>query len=1039
MAVSVLYSQSIIVNPAAAPESALTAEQLTVDVLIDGGECSTIENFELTDNTNSSFPNANRSWGYFERGNSNFPFESGIVLTSGKAKDAEGPSSGNVSYGGYVWAGDDDTDELANQNTNNVTVFEFDFVPYSNEISFNYIFASEEYPNFVCQEYNDVFGFIISGPGIVNDPGLSGKNIALLPNGEAVTINNVNDQACGDDEYYVPGNFPYIEYGGRTAVLTAYSEVIPLETYHIRLLVADSFDTQYDSAVFLEAGSFNLGSTLMDEGGVELEDVQVVCDDTQYTLVVDTVGENLIINWYFEDELIPGENGESITITESGNYKVTVSLQDGCEQEDTVNVLFRTTPEVNAHVEPTVCAPTGTENFNLEDFNAFLSTTTDVTYTYYYTEAGAELADEDDLIPNPQNFPVTGQVTVYVRVESGLGCYTTTTLTLQTSRAPETEPQTFPLCDDNGDGFSDFDLTSYNDLIVTSDLNNLEFKYYTDVNLTQEITSPDNFQNTQNPQIVYVKVFYPDAEDVCVTAEELTLEVNEFPAIQDWTMPLICDNLNDQSEIVDLTQNELIVTNGINVNLHYYPSLNDLNNETNEINNPENYEFNGDQTEIYVSVENTNQTCRDYAVLTLGLGAAPDAQNFTWENCSIDGTVEYHLPDANAEINPNSNGMNFTYYLSYDDALNATQAIGNDYTNTDADETIFVRIENQNGCFNIAEINLITNHLVHENLNSGLTICDDPFSASDGIAEFDLTEMDQTIQNQFGGFNYTIKYYTTLERAQENSNEIQNPEQFVNTTNSQTIYARVFDGQNACIGTVQFDIEVSHVPEFELIPSLAFCYNDEKFFEFEEAFASYTWIDPNGEIISNQSSVNFNEGGIYTLEVTANGFDCPAAREINIIVEPAPIITEIDVNGYSVTVNAMGNGPFEYSYNNGLTWSSYNTFHNFESGIFEMLVRSANGCISEAKLFGVLGIPNFISPNGDGYNDYWEIRALDMYPDAHLKIFDRYGKIFLDRKMGTNFRWDGTYLGQPLPSGDYWYIITVEEGKFLSGSITIKN
>src|SRR5690606_33561362 len=119
MAVSVLYSQSIIVNPAAAPESALTAEQLTVDVLIDGGECSTIENFELTDNTNSSFPNANRSWGYFERGNSNFPFESGIVLTSGKAKDAEGPSSGNVSYGGYDWDGDDDTDELANQNTNN--------------------------------------------------------------------------------------------------------------------------------------------------------------------------------------------------------------------------------------------------------------------------------------------------------------------------------------------------------------------------------------------------------------------------------------------------------------------------------------------------------------------------------------------------------------------------------------------------------------------------------------------------------------------------------------------------------------------------------------------------------------------------------------------------------------------------------------------------------------------------------------------------------------------------------------------------------
>lgn len=1039
MATSFLYAQSIIVNPTSAPESTLTAEQLTVEVLIDGGDCSSIENFQVTDNPSAQFPNANRSWGYFEKGSSDFPFESGIVLTSGKAKDAEGPNSGNVSYGGSNWQGDDDADELADQNTNNATVFEFDFVPYSNEISFNYIFASEEYPGFVCQDYNDVFAFIISGPGIVNDPGLSGKNIALLPNGDAVTINNVNDEWCGDDEFYVPGNFPYIEYGGRTTVLTAFSPVIPEQTYHIRLLVADSFDNQYDSAVFLEAGSFNLGSTLMNEGGVELDDVQVVCDILEYTLYVDVQNPDATISWYFEDELIPGETGNSLTVTQTGEYKVVVSAIAGCEQEDSVNVLFRTTPIVTDHIEPLICSPNGTVSFNLEDFEQNLSTTADVDYYFYNTEAGAEIADTDDLIADPQNFSVTGEITIYVRIESGLGCYDVAALTLQTSPLPVMQAQTYAVCDDNGDGKTEFDLTSYNELMVTTSLDNLEFKYYTDVTLTQEITSPTDFENTENPQIIYVKTFYSGANEACTASEELTLVVNEFPEIQDWTMPLICDNLNDDLEIIDLTQNELVITQGITVSLKYYPTLNDLNNATEEILDPENFEFIGSPTEIFVLVENNDQTCTSIAILTLGFNSAPDSQDYTWENCSIDGTFEYNLPDANEFITSNTLGLDFSYYTSYDDAVNAVDEIGDVYTNAVENEFIYVRIENENGCFNIAEINLITTYLEHTILTDVLEICDDSNSENDGFSSFDLTEMDELIQNQFGGISYTVKYYTTLEFAQNNSDEIIDPSQFENNTNPQTIYARVFDGANACIGTVEFKLQVNSVPEFELIPSLTFCENDIKLYEFEGTFDSYIWTNSNGEIISNQSSVTFPQAGIYTLEVTSNGFDCPASREINVIVEPSPLITEITVNDNTVNVNVAGSGPFQYSYDNGLTWSSSSIFTNLESGIFHMLVRSPNGCISEGKIFGILGIPNFISPNGDGFNDVMTIKGLGAYSEAHIKIFDRYGKIFMDRKITAPFEWNGQYLGKPLPSGNYWYIITVEKGKSLTGHIMIKN
>src|SRR5690606_23022393 len=143
-------------------------------------ECSDISNFTLKENNQAPFPNANRSWGYFQKGNSDFPFEEGIVLTTGYANKVIGPGTGSISDGTYGWTGDSDATALANRTTNNATIFEFDFVPYGNEISFNYIFASHEYPTFACSDYNDVIGFIISGRGITPDSGFSSTQLVLF-------------------------------------------------------------------------------------------------------------------------------------------------------------------------------------------------------------------------------------------------------------------------------------------------------------------------------------------------------------------------------------------------------------------------------------------------------------------------------------------------------------------------------------------------------------------------------------------------------------------------------------------------------------------------------------------------------------------------------------------------------------------------------------------------------------------------------------------------------------------------------------------
>lgn len=1299
------YGQSIKVNPTGVPESTMTAVDLTVDVLIDGGACSSISNFQLKENPSAQYPSPNRSWGYFEKGTSNFPFERGIVLTTGYAKDAEGPNTGTVSKGGYEWTGDSQANVLSGSTTNNATVFEFDFVPFGDHISFNYIFASEEYPTFACSSFNDVFGFVISGPGITNDPGLNGKNIALLPNGQPVTINNVNDQYCGNSTYYVAGPFPYIEYGGRTTVLTAESAVVPGQTYHIRLLIADATDTAWDSAVFLEAGSFNLGSSLSDVYGVGLGDDKSVCGEA-FTIVANVEAPGATFQWYKDGVLIPGATSQVYTATENGYYSVVI-MSTSCQTEVGVNVEFHDPPEAEPY-EVYQCSSSGSYTFDLSNYNNSISTSDGATFSYYNTYLGALNALPGDLINNFQNFVVTaGTTVVYVRVETGQDCFEVVELTLEVGVGPDTIPTEYNLCDDDGDGIAVFDLTSQGPLMVVSDPDGLVYEYYLDASTTQLINDPQNFTNTTNPQIIYVKIYDPvQGNEGCLSVETLTLKVNEFPALQPDEIT-ICDNLNDNSEFIDLTQNNIVITTGIPVNIQYYQNIggaeitnptqyevttspltiyvlvsntdgscenyqtytinfnaapdvqnatlhecsdndhaqfhlsdansdlvadttnlnflyyptyadaltggvanqlptdytasaqtvfvrienqdgcfniaelllevsngpghlpftydvcdsdgdetaefdltliapqlltgsganivfkyyldagltNEINNPTTfqnttnpqiiyvsmfdstdpnqclsteeltlevnkfpylqpntlticdnlndqsefvnltqntivvtpgipvnlhyyetiggpEIQNPANYEVTNPSTIIHVLVRNTNGTCEDYQTITINFMNAPDATDdiVVIENCSLNEFSTFYLPDLNEQMVANTNGLTFSYYTTMNDAMNGTNPLPNTYQNTTANQIIFVRVQNSNGCYDIGRAQLSA-VMKHEQLPNVLSVCDDPYHESDGIANFDLTQLHQDIETILGGTNYTIQYFTDINNAVAGINPIQHPEDFQNTTNPQTIYAQAISAQGGCAGVVDFNIEVLPVPTFELPEFIAFCKNDpEKTYSFENDFETYTWFDPNGNFVGSLPTIDFETEGIYTLEVTSVGFSCPARREIEVIFDVPPIITGIDVNGNTVIVNIAGGiAPYQFSYNNGLSWSSSGIFNDFPEGLYEMIVMSKYGCISDAKSFGVLGIPNFISPNGDGVNDVWSVRGLEAYPNARVKIFDRYGKLFVDRKLNTGFVWDGKYNGAPVASGDYWYIITLEDGQKISGHISVRN
>ncbi len=254
------------------PQSIQTDDTYETDFLVTNifakGACNNITNV-----TRNGHP---RGVGYFENGSDIIGLERGIILSTGPIQNARGPNTVSNKSGNFGdSSGDPDLNIMTGANVVDAISIEFDFIPLDSFITFRYVFASEEYCEFVGSIFNDVFGFFISGPGISGPFSNNAANVALVPGTSSyVAINSVNHHS--NSAYYIRNELPAdaaecgsttaptpnlgkIEYDGFTRPLTALLKLIPCQTYHIRFVVADVGDNFYDSAVFLEAGSFNLG------------------------------------------------------------------------------------------------------------------------------------------------------------------------------------------------------------------------------------------------------------------------------------------------------------------------------------------------------------------------------------------------------------------------------------------------------------------------------------------------------------------------------------------------------------------------------------------------------------------------------------------------------------------------------------------------------------------------------------------------------------------------------------------------------------
>ncbi|WP_130735014.1 T9SS type B sorting domain-containing protein [Flavobacterium sp. J27] len=353
-----LLSQSIVSQYITIDET-YTAQQLIENVLINSG-CASVSNVSVS---GANFSTGELSYGYFNGSGTTFPFQNGIILSTGKVSDAPGPTTPTADNGSNMnWNGDSDLDQILNVSSTNATVLEFDFIPLGNRISFDYIFSSEEYEedtNYPCQ-YSDGFAFLLKPVGAS-----AYQNLALIPNTNTpVKVTTVhplitaNGGCPAQNEQYFdqfnPDVYPTV-YNGQTVVLTAESTVVPGTPYHIKLVIADENDARFDSAIFLKGGSFNLGINLGDDRTIANNNA--VCPTENLVLDATATGA-LTYQWFLNNNPITVPSADPLLnlpaphdpATQNGIYSVEIVYNTTCSTTSEIKIDFAPELTINQDI-----------------------------------------------------------------------------------------------------------------------------------------------------------------------------------------------------------------------------------------------------------------------------------------------------------------------------------------------------------------------------------------------------------------------------------------------------------------------------------------------------------------------------------------------------------------------------------------------------------------------------------------------------------------------------------------------------------------
>jgi gliding motility-associated-like protein len=839
--------------------------------------------------------------------------------------------------------------------------------------------------------------------------------ITVLPN-PSVTL--VDQSACEGSVATLDGPAGFATYNWNTGEQTQSIDVSATGNYWLEVTDGNGCTAREEAQVtFHEPLYIDLGPDRDECVGITL----TITNESNYT----------DFNWFFEPDNSPGSTVVlnptpayqyqivNATVDNSGRYYLEATDVNGCLVSDDVNISFHTANPIDLVITKDLCDGQSVDVIASEGYD-----------TYTWTIDGIARPEFND------QSSVTGVSAgaVYEVMATAGTCVKRNEITVVEHRLPIVSlPDVVSLCDG-----------SERQLLVEnySSPDGAAFDYlYWNGNSNQRY----NDWQTASIKVSSAGVYSVTAVDVfgCVATDDVTINVTATNPIDLGAPQAVCDyqpvvlnnpqvdaqsyswfrlGASGESWLLDnaslnVTQsgtyvlrvvdvNGCDVSDDVVVNVHPAPVV-DLGEDVSSCGdvllrivpkeNYTRYEWNDDATlnthELLVSQSGTYKL-----VVWNGYGCrAEDAVNV-----SVLAAPVVDLPDFTecAGTNVVLNGPSGDYqYLWSTGSVAQAITVGNGY--------FTLKVTDVNGCVGTGEASVVWRPAPTVDLGPDQIICPVDtweLNAGDGYASY-LWHNGATTQ-------------------------------FITANLMDTVNSVVVTDEFGCFGFDSQTVKHKVAEPLALLSDTSICSFETIWIDADNGFEQYLWS--TGDIVP---AVELETAGNYWLRA----FDgCVWASDtMQLVVYPTPVIAYLDTSIYAqaVVMAEGGTTPYWYAINEEDLQES-NVFSNLTNGEYVFLVQDVNGCFTTDTLLlnSVLDIkvPPILTPNGDGYNDTWHIEGLDRLPDSIIRVFDRYGKL-LTEFYASDPPWDGKYLGKPLPSDAYWYVIhLLPIDKIMKGHLTIK-
>ncbi|WP_336127897.1 T9SS type B sorting domain-containing protein [Mesoflavibacter sp. CH_XMU1422-2] len=434
------------------------------------------------------------------------------------------------------------------------------------------------------------------------------------------------------------------------------------------------------------------------------------------------------------------------------------------------------------------------------------------------------------------------------------------------------------------------------------------------------------------------------------------------------------------------------------------------------------------QTEVILKMRNNGAGgCgNDLAIDDIVFKSCGD--NVTIEDTSNESDVficETQAPyNLNLQANPDGTIFNSYAYQweTSTDGINWTEIVGetNQNLNINVNTTSLYRVKVAEDAINLA--NALCNVISDE---FSITIVPTPLApVSNGditICENENQPLEVTVPT-----DVTVNWYDAVSGGNllEENNTSFLPE------NEGVYYAEAISINGNCISNSRTAVTLTYSQSPQVFDEAVFFCQDESV-EISANINNMSYLWNTGE---TTESITVSTEGIYTVDVT-NLDGCTVTKTIEVTQLDAPIIAEVFTENNDLIITTENQGNFSYSVD-GINYQNTPVFENLEGGRYTVYVRENSDCGIDTQTFIHFIVPKFFTPNNDTYHDTWRLKDIEFYASSEVQIFDRYGKLLFYRK-NKPISWDGMFRKQPLPTSDYWYVITIN-GQRRVGHFTLK-